>query len=246
MSALLTSAPLGASLIQPFVLAWSTFDQAVGELSRGSTQAVVHLAQEIRLRQPLGAGGPVALFLEVPGARRHHRGVCLALRATLAGTDGAPLAELTSRLLLVGATAPEPFGTLPCSGGSGGRAGRSASATVVSIDVPGDLPQRYAEVSGDRNAIHLDPEAARAAGFPDVIAHGMSVLVLACEQVVDRYVGGDAALVRGVGCRFSRPVLPGEPLEVSLSPEGGGRVRFTCRTPRGTALKNGWVEWEAP
>jgi hypothetical protein len=243
MNALLTSTPLGASLIQPFVLAWSTFDQAVGELSRGSTQAVVHLAQEIRLRRPLGAGRPVALLLGVPGARRHHRGVCLALRATLAGTDGARFAELTTRLLLVGATAPEPFGTLPCSTG---RAGRSASATVVSIDVPGDLPQRYAEVSGDRNAIHLDRNAARAAGFPDVIAHGMSVLVLACEQVVDRYVHGGASRVRGVGCRFSRPVLPGEPLEIALSPDGERRVRFACRTPRGTALKNGWVEWEAP
>ncbi|GAF47591.1 MaoC/PaaZ C-terminal domain-containing protein [Rhodococcus wratislaviensis] len=31
----------------------------------------------------------------------------------------------------------------------------------------------FAEASGDRNPLHLDPEAARAAGEPDVIAHGM-------------------------------------------------------------------------
>jgi acyl dehydratase len=31
----------------------------------------------------------------------------------------------------------------------------------------------FANASGDRNPLHLDPETARAAGEPDVIAHGM-------------------------------------------------------------------------
>jgi acyl dehydratase len=75
-----------------------------------------------------------------------------------------------------------------------------------------------------------------------VIAHGMSVVALVCEEVVARHAGGDAARVRGVGGRFSTPVVPGEPLDVELGAAGEGVVRFSCRTPRGLAVKNGWVE----
>jgi acyl dehydratase len=234
-----------ASPVHPFVLAWSAFDQAVGDVSVGSTQAVVHLAQEIRQRRPLCAGERVALDLDVVGARRDPRGVRLALRSTLVGADGAPFAELETGLLLIGATAPEPFGTLPSPTGGAGSGG-SGSTTVVTVDVPADLPPRYADVSGDRNPIHLDGDAARAAGFLGVIAHGMSVLALACEEIVDRCAGGHAARVTGIGCRFSSPVVPGEPLEIALSPDGDGRVRFACKTPRGTALKSCWVEWSTP
>src|SRR5205814_9031133 len=39
--------------------------------------------------------------------------------------------------------------------------------------VPSDVGRSYAEVSGDRNPIHLHPLAARAFGFPGAIAHGM-------------------------------------------------------------------------
>jgi acyl dehydratase len=229
------------SPVHPFVLAWSAFDQAVGDISGGTAQAVVHLAQEIRQRRPLCAGERVALDLDVVGARRDPRGVRLALRSTLVGADGAPFAELDTGLLLVGATAPEPFGTLQLPAPAA-----PSSPTVVAVEVPDDLPERYADVSGDRNPIHLDRDAAQAAGFPGVIAHGMSVLALVCEEAVDRYVGGDAALVTGVGCRFSSPVVPGETLEIVLSPDGDGRAAFTCKTPRGTALKSGWVEWSAP
>ncbi len=36
-----------------------------------------------------------------------------------------------------------------------------------------DQLRKYAEASGDPNPIHLSDEAARAAGLPGVIAHGM-------------------------------------------------------------------------
>jgi acyl dehydratase len=65
-----------------------------------------------------------------------------------------------------------------------------------------------------------------------VIAHGMSVLALVCEEVVDRYRRRPDP-VRGIGCRFSSPVLPGEPLRTTLR-HSGGTVRFSCATPRGS------------
>ena len=41
--------------------------------------------------------------------------------------------------------------------------------------MPGDIGRRYADVSGDRNPIHLHPVSAKLFGMPGAIAHGMWV-----------------------------------------------------------------------
>ncbi|HEV7758220.1 MAG TPA: MaoC/PaaZ C-terminal domain-containing protein [Acidimicrobiales bacterium] len=231
-----------ASPVHPFVLAWKAFDRAVADITSVGS-GVVHLSQEIHQERPLRADEPVTLDLEIVGARRDPRGVRLALRSRLAGEDGRVFAELVTGLLALGATAPEPFGSIPPPPAH--RPGTGADETVVETQIPTWLPTYYADVSGDRNPIHLDAGAARAAGFPGVIAHGMSVIAVVCEEVIDRYCGGDASRVRGVGGRFSTPVVPGEPLHVSFRTDPtdptDATVRFGCATPSGLAVKQGWV-----
>jgi len=57
----------------------------------------------------------------------------------------------------------------------------------------------YAGASGDHNPIHIDLDFAKAAGLPDVFAHGMlSFGVLA--QVATRWCGAER--LRGFGARF--------------------------------------------
>jgi acyl dehydratase len=76
---------------------------------------------------------------------------------------------------------------------------------------------RYAEASGDRNPLHLDDEAARRAGFPGVIAHGMLTMghLATC---LTRWAGRPEALER-LTAPFRAPVLPGDTIVA------GGRVR---------------------
>jgi acyl dehydratase len=61
--------------------------------------------------------------------------------------------------------------------GSGGDGARNEPASppepTALWQVPGDIGRRYAEVSGDRNPIHLHPLTARLLGFRRAIAHGM-------------------------------------------------------------------------
>ncbi len=45
----------------------------------------------------------------------------------------------------------------------------------------------YAEASGDMNPLHLDPEFARAAGFDDVIVHGMLGMALLGRMVSEAF-----------------------------------------------------------
>src|SRR5690349_16983573 len=61
----------------------------------------------------------------------------------------------------------------------------------------------YAGASGDHNAIHIDTDVARAAGVPDVFAHGMLTFgVLA--QVPTRWAG--IARLRRMEARFASVV----------------------------------------
>ena len=71
----------------------------------------------------------------------------------------------------------------------------------------------YAEASGDHNPIHLDDDAARAAGLPGVIAHGM----LGMAQLANFVVGwaGDHRRLRKLRCRFSAMMLPGDVITFS-------------------------------
>ena len=55
----------------------------------------------------------------------------------------------------------------------------------------------YAESSGDPNPIHLDEDAARSAGLPGIIAHGMLIAGLIAER------GRRVQAELGPGWRFS-------------------------------------------
>ncbi len=80
---------------------------------------------------------------------------------------------------------------------------------------------RYAGAVGDFNPIHLDDEFARAAGLPNVIAHGPLTLALALDTVVAQ-VGPEA--LRRFDARLRAPVVPGDRLDVQPA-EGGVEVR---------------------
>jgi len=71
-----------------------------------------------------------------------------------------------------------------------------------------DQIRAYAEASGDHNPIHLDDNAARAAGLPGVIAHGMLGMAQLANFVVA--YAGDHRRLRRLRCRFSGMVVPGD------------------------------------
>ncbi|MGW6983495.1 MaoC/PaaZ C-terminal domain-containing protein [Streptomyces sp. NPDC054932] len=248
-SGLPTARPGQASPVHTFVLAHTLAEQTVAALTAAEPGpvSVVHLGQDIRTLRPVRPGEQVTVTLDVLGIRKEPRGARIALRVRLTGEDGPhPFAELVISALLVGASRLEPFGDI-----TGGPAAPAALGTgephCAVHELTTDWITTYAHASGDLNPIHLDENAARAAGFDTVIAHGMSVVALAVEEATDRFAAGDSARVRGLGCRFSAPVPPGIPLEITLQPDADARViRFTCKTPKGTAVKSGWIELAPP
>ena len=74
---------------------------------------------------------------------------------------------------------------------------------------------RYAAASGDHNPLHTDPAAARAAGEPEVIAHGMLLMGL-LGRLADALAGPEGR--RALAARFRDKTRPGDALRC------GGRI----------------------
>ncbi len=91
---------------------------------------------------------------------------------------------------------------------------RPSDRTVL-IAVAPDQAAIY-RLSGDLNPLHIDPDAARAAGFPRPILHGLCTYGLACRAVVEHCAGGDPDRVREHRARFTAPLYPGETLRAEL------------------------------
>lgn len=66
----------------------------------------------------------------------------------------------------------------------------------------------YANASGDQNPIHQDEAAAKAAGLPNVIAHGMYTMGLTSRAVLEWVAEtGLKAQLSDFTARFAKPVV---------------------------------------
>jgi acyl dehydratase len=124
----------------------------------------------------------------------------------------------------------------------------TAELEPFSWQVTRDQIRAYAEASGDHNPIHLDDEAARAAGLPGVIAHGMLGMAQLANFVVA--YAGDHRRLRRLRCRFSGMVLPGDTITFTghVAAEEGGLIRLelAAENQKGEkVLTKGLAELEA-
>ncbi|MCI4046448.1 MULTISPECIES: MaoC/PaaZ C-terminal domain-containing protein [unclassified Streptomyces] len=231
----------GAGPLAAFVLTHPLAERTVAGLAAGhGPYSLVHLAQEIELHHPPRPGAPLDASAALDAVRVEAKGTRLVLTTTLTDrATGAEQARLTAHILLAGIRAAEPRGTL-------------VPTASVRQETPGDTVSRdlgidrewiadYGRAAGDLNPVHLDPEAARSAGFTDVIAHGMSLVALAVEEAAERYADGDVDRVRAIGARFARPVPPGAGTTLDLTPAAGDVVAFTVRSGGAAAVKGGWL-----
>jgi acyl dehydratase len=98
-------------------------------------------------------------------------------------------------------------------------------------------------LSGDRNPLHSDPKFAAMAGFDRPILHGLcsfgftgrGLLHTLCASEPDRFVSMSA--------RFSKPVMPGDELTVSIWELGDGNAYFNTATPAGVVIDAGQVTY---
>ena len=115
---------------------------------------------------------------------------------------------------------------------------RSLFATTETIDR--DQTVRYAEASGDRNPIHLDPKIAAMAGLPSIIVHGLCTMAFAARALLDGLCASDPTRLRRLVAHFARPVFPGDTITTAAWPgdeaDGLHCYRYVTRNPAGKAV----------
>ena len=75
--------------------------------------------------------------------------------------------------------------------------------------------QMFADVTGDDNPIHVDPEYAKSSRFEKPVVHGVLLLGL-ISKVLGRDFPGHGSVAVGISCRFLRPVPVGAEVTVKI------------------------------
>jgi acyl dehydratase len=196
---------------------------------------VLHAEQELAFTRPVSVGEVLSAAVtgSVEGTYGHRPS--LGVLGEVRDGAGATVCRLRSVIALVGGG----------PGGSGvpmarsGHPARGARRGRTCVPVPESLPRAYAEVSGDRNPVHLDATVARALGFPAPIMHGLCVMAIAVGTA-SRLVGSAGPLT-GAWMRFGRPALADDlDVDVFVTPEPG-TFRVGVAQQGSTVVKRGTV-----
>jgi acyl dehydratase len=190
-----------------------------GEYSRG---ALVHAEQSLTVHRPLAAAGSMTVSARIASIADKGSGALVHMETEAVDTaSGEPVVSTRLGYFIRG------------EGGFGGAHGDAAQApwaepsrepdrTIVVPTRP-DQALLY-RLNGDRNPLHSDPAAARAAGFPRPILHGLATYGIATRVLLNEVLGGDPARLGAIGARFTKPVFPGDTLLLHLWRTGTGAV----------------------
>ena len=136
-------------------------------------------------------------------------------------------------------------------GGFGGERGPSARTTpperapdhVVSFQTREDQPLIY-RLSGDRNPLHSDPSFAKLGGFDRPIMHGLCTYGITGKALLQTLCGNDPARFKSIDARFSKPVMPGDKLEIAMWIDGNECVFQTRNQDDEVVIDQGKMRFE--
>ena len=123
------------------------------------------------------------------------------------------------------------------------------------IEVPSSSPTHTMKVniaenqahiyrlSGDYNPLHIDPESARFGGFETPILHGLCTFGHCSQTLLGELCDGDSSRFRKIKVRFSRPVYPGDDIEIRAWKETPGRVIFEAAVGETVVVSNAYFEY---
>ena len=139
------------------------------------------------------------------------------------------------------------------AGGAGGL-GSSKCANTSALSQSVKMPSRSPDISvehqtvteqaalyrlnGDTEAIHIDPEVGKKAGFAHPILHGHGTMSIAGKYLFQTY-----GAFKSIRARFVSPVTPGDKLAVEMWQEDKGSISYRVRNV-GTGklcIDNGFV-----
>jgi acyl dehydratase len=219
---------------------YSCLFAAVDLVTPGDLRAtIVHGAHDLRFLAPVRTGATLRARARVTGIHSTRAGAGISVQIEVADETGATTSLQWATALVRGAAPEDEMGTrcpvvdlepVPASGEAG------SPVAGVSAVLRADQPQRFSDASGDLNAVHLDDEVARQAGFEGVILHGLCTLGIAGGGAIATCCDRQPGRLRRLAGRFAAPAYPTGELTTSFQPLGGGRYGFETLTSDGVAV----------
>lgn len=198
----------------------------------------IHSVQEIETKQPIPFGGQVTGKAVVGPSRRRGDMELLAVNLSLKDANGSPALESKSTVLVLDrsseatATSERPAREEKVSAAkAGGHHAQDTALPAVARTISQTQLNAYAEVSGDRNPLHLDAAFAASTMFGGIIAHGMLTLAFISEMMALKF---DRAWLEtgGLKVRFKGAARPGDRVEtrgtITKEEPASSGLRLTC------------------
>ena len=222
------------------LVAQARASRSLGDFDRA---LLVHAEQAFELHRPLPVEGTVRTVATVTGIYDKGSGALVASEnVAVDAATGAKLVTSRSGAFIRG------------EGGFGGE--RGPSDPWQRPERPPDhqvmQPTRPEQallyrLSGDRNPLHADPKFAARGGFSRPILHGLCTYGFTGRALLHTLCGSDPARFGSMSGRFSRPVLPGDTLVVSIWREDGDSALFQTAAEDGTVvIDHGRMRFRAP
>lgn len=196
---------------------------------------IVHGAHDIRFVNPVRVGATLSASATVAGVRPVRAGAAVSVRILVIDDRGAITSEQWATAIVRGETFAGDVGT---AGPEVDLTPESAQLVERTVLTPLDLelPRHFAEISGDRHALHLDDLAARRAGFDGVIMHGLCTMGLVSSAVVEAVCPGRPARLARLAARFTAPAYPQGTLTTTVRELGAVRHQVTAVAVDGTVV----------
>ncbi len=189
---------------------------------------VLHGEQEYRFTRPLYVGDEISVRHRIASMRTAARGAMTIMTIEQLADTTAGERVVTGKATLVvreGASA-DASGSGESGSGKAARIPQGEPIPPLTKQVTQEQIDAYADVSGDHNPIHVNPEVARAVGLGGTIAHGMLSMAFVGQLLTDWLATSAPAgswLAR-LKVRFQGMVRPGDTLTCQgvLGPREGG------------------------
>lgn len=88
--------------------------------------------------------------------------------------------------------------------------------------------------------IHLDNDAAVAAGLPGIIAHGLCTMAFTSWAALTELADSRTERLKELAVRFAKPVLPGQDITTNFWTNGAaGTFSYETNVGEDLVIKNG-------